>query len=144
MDKNEITEYLKTIEFGLTDKEKTTQKYKDYTYNVIYDKGIKKLSLNGSNRVYLNGLKDNILKAFINPNNIDFYRTLDYSKKCNIRMLKTYINGLTLDLNGEYIEQISLNNNMNRVFNIKFYLQHYKKINDIMKAVLIKIVGMRF
>ena len=141
MNKQETKEYLKTINFGLKDIEKTTQKYKDYK-NDKFLKLIKILKLNYSNSAYLNTLEDSILKEFNNSLN-SFYKDLDYTKKSNIRMLKTFINGLAFSLNREYLKDYCLNNNMNKNFTIKFYIQYYKKINDSMKRALIKIVELR-
>ena len=149
MNKTETKTYLKTLNFGLKNLEKTEQKYKDYKTEE-FNKLMNVLVLNSSNGFHLRDLSNKIFNGFIKANNINsFYKDLDYTKKTNIRMLKTYINGLTFNLNYEYLKDYRefkknpLNANTNKNFNIMFYLKYYDRINKSMKDTLIKIVLLR-
>ena len=132
LNKPRAEEYLKGVNFGLGNKAKTENKYKGYKVEKI------KLFLEeNKNDIenYLLWLDDN-LRAKIEEK-LSFMNYYKLNEKRFIRMFKTLVNGLTFNLNYEFIGNLeTLNKNENRVFTIKFYLAYYDDINAIMKEVL--------
>lgn len=129
----QLNEYLKTINFGLLDYKKTNEKYKNYKTELW------------------NQIKTSItLKESLN---IDFYdwemhkriMTCYMSKTLqttSIRRAKTLINSTIYSMNLRLIGELDydLNQNEQRSFTVRFYLDNYKKINSLMKRVLVNYV----
>lgn len=143
--KQEQREYINNnIKFGVQDRQRTAGKYanyKDEQFNSLVS------GYRDAIQIHLSELKEMIINKF-HSEEYAYYKDLDYSEsRSNIRVLKTYINGLTYGLNAEYVKELLLsedmtaNNNTVRSFTIKFYLAFYDEINKVMKEALISIVG---
>lgn len=132
MNETQTKEYLKNLSFGIKDKNKTEQKYKDY-------KTEKYKSIIRENKAIIEehflSLYDDIkTELLLNPFRMDY---LKLDQKTDIRHFKTLINSVTFELNKRFIGELdNLNNNEARSFNIRFYIDNYKQINSIMKEVL--------
>lgn len=135
-----IKEYLKTLNFGLKDYEKTRSKYEHYKPEE-FQQFIR------DNKRDINQYLTLDLSEEVRYKINEKLRYMDYlklDKKRFIRMFKTMINGLTYDNNKNFISSIwgltNLNNNTLKNFTILFYLRFYEQINQIMKNILTQYV----
>lgn len=133
MNEKQMSIYLNSLNFGLKDLQNTQNKYKNYKSEKFKE--------------FIGDCKNNIENYFIWLND-DIKQSLDVSfnryeldKKSHIRQFKTLINGITFDLNKSFIGRLEdLNDNETKNFTILFYINYYKKINEIMKEVLSEYV----
>lgn len=127
-------EYIKGFNFGLTDFNRTFEKYDKYKEQKVEDffkeheEEIKD---------YLEEL-DFIIENSFNSNfyGLDLYNRIhDNPTKKDIRAFKFFINQFTYDKNKEFIKDLLENSNDNevRAFTIILYLKNYHKINEQMK-----------
>jgi len=125
--------FEENINFSLKDFYKTHNKYKNYKtkeFKLFLDKYKEEV------KQHLDNLSFNIVKWF-NDNPLKYINDLEFNNKSNIRILKTWVNSITQELNYKFIKGlINANNNTYKNFNIKFYLYYYKEINQIMKDSL--------
>lgn len=138
MNKKQKEEYIKGVKFGLKDKQKTTDKWTGYK-DTEWQEFIKEYSIHIEK--HLNGLSSLIHEEIITS--LWFrYVSLEFETKSKIRSFMTRINQATLNVNKNLIDGLfpEANNTHKVGFNIRFYLDNYDKINDIMKEVLINMV----
>lgn len=129
----QLNKYLKTINFGLLNYDKTNEKYKNYKtelWNNIKD------SMPLERSLHINIYKNKIHERatwFSMPSTLT---------KSSIRELKTIINSTIYQMNHQQMGKINYNLNLNekRNFTIRFYLDNYKKINSLMKELLVYYV----
>jgi len=136
MNENQTKEYIKNLNFGLKDKQRTTDKYKDYKTEKF--KAILTENKDDIDNYFL-WLIDNIKNELaLNPLRWDY---LKLDQKKHIRHFKTLINSVTFGLNMAFIGDLeTLNDNEKRNFSILFYLEFYDDINGMMKEVLSDLV----
>ena len=132
MEQKEIKQYLKGLNFGLNDYDKTFNRYQNYkaedfkTFLTCYSEDIK---------THFEDLKE-LIKAELKQKNC---MNFDLTKKTYIRLFKTWVNSITYNLDYSFIKSLcndSINKNTIKNFNIKFYLTFYNDINNIMQEVL--------
>jgi hypothetical protein len=138
MNKEKTKEYLKGLNFGLKDYNKTFNKYKNYKENEFLDfiDYNKKEIDNYFNFEIITEINQKIEK------HISMVK-YDLNQKRFIRYFKTLINSLTYQNNLRFIEYLlRLHTNKNTInnFTIKFYLKYYGLINSIMKDILTSYV----
>ena len=134
-----LNEYINNLKFGLKDFNKTNEKYEGYK-NKSFKEFLKenKEYIN----VYLYDLEGNIVYECKRGKKHYFFENYKPETKTIIRMFKTAVNDVTAQLNKDMIKYLldDINNNNLRIFNIKFYLHYYKKINKIMLGALKAVV----
>ena len=133
------TEYLKTLVFRIKDFGKVNRQYAQYKPTKWMNLTYKYMD---EIEVHLRTLPDNIKEQFYNGRYKTFFEYLELDTKSGIRFLYTNVNHVCRHLNEEFISGISKhpNANQNRCFAIKFYLQHYDRINKLMTNVLLDMV----
>ncbi len=128
----QLNEYLKTIQFGLLNYDKTNEKYKNYkteVWNCVKD------------AIPFRSLDISIYKRELHTRKAMGCYLPDTLTKSSIKSLKTIINITIYQMNLEMLNRIAhLNQNEKRCFTIRFYLDNYKKINSLMKRLLIYYV----
>jgi hypothetical protein len=132
--KAELSAYIDGLKFSLKDIQKTRAKHGDYK-----DEQFKELIADNSEEIadYLAELKDEVLTSL--KGGISFYSGLQLTSKSDIRNLKTFVNSKTRELNTAFIKGLcdsDENDNTINHFAIKFYLQFYDEINNIMHDVI--------
>lgn len=132
---NTIKEYINSINFWLKDFEKTKLKYSNYK-NDKFDEILESecaFNLNNYQKgVLYNMCENNLYKTH-------YWTELVYKKdktKKDIRALKTIINTAMIKAIKNIVEGYSSNNNEIKNFSIKYYINHYDILNNIMSELL--------
>jgi len=133
MKDSEKKSYIDGLSFGLKDRERTTEKYNDYKTTEF-----KKFLKDNHDEIkqHLLFLDDKILSRI--EEKYFIFDSWNFSEKKNIRGLIVWINDFTFDENKKFIDWNTDNENKTTIqkFAIKFYLEYYNQINEIMKDAL--------
>lgn len=129
-----LKKHIEGLSFGLKNISLTKSKHDEYK-----NEEFKKLLNDNSDEIeeYLNGLQARFLSDL--RASFSYYRDMNLITKSEIRGFKTYINGRVRFLNTKFIERISdSDSNATTIsrFTIKFYLNYYNRINDIMHGII--------
>ena len=134
-----LKEYINNTEFKLKDRAGVNERYKGYK-----DQEFKELikEYEGLIKDHLYELDELIFDQCFNGDSHYFFEGYTPDSKTNIRSYKTRINQITEILNRNFIEYIIGDQNKNklRIFNIKFYLKYYTRINKIMLKALKRVI----
>jgi len=134
---SKIKSHIENKTFSLKDYEKTFKKYNGYKKDFVLNFFIE-------HKEDLNEFLNNSLKSFVFDSNknilfFDRYKEIKNLNKSNINQFKTLINSLVYNENLKFIDGLGFRLNKNEIKNLTiiFYLKYYKKINSIMRKLLI-------